>query len=129
MTYVNRSGGAVYFGGCLESGSKPTYGLQRVGPDSARSSEVGESFVSGDGSCDFPPLVMLAPGDTLRMQIFLGSLDQPTQQPPQTDADRSGRFRVYLNLCTADNVSAPASSCVALPGPEKRSNEFLVLPP
>ena len=121
-TYVNRTGGVVYYVRCVGPGTDdgPIFGYRRTGPDSTRS--LFNSSVWGCG--DRVPDGVLRPGDSLTVAVRLGALDQPRMTPPLQPEDIIGRMRIWLALCA--RPAATWTDCESLPMEEVQSNAFEV---
>lgn len=125
VTYVNRTGSAVYFERCYFGDSTPTYTYQRIeGPslfDRAGWSNrtvVGIAWACYGGV----PTGVLAAGDSISIRVWVGSADSPHAYPPVTYAERIGTFRILLDLCATYAIEV----CSLLPVEQRRSNEFLL---
>jgi hypothetical protein len=120
--YVNRTGGPVYYARCDPRSTGPMYGLRRVVPD------TGFSFVGGAWACvGGVPTGMLSAGDSITVDVWLGSTDSPAAQPPITMGQRIGRFKILLELC--DRPLADSDDCKLVGEDARSSNEFDLKPP
>ena len=120
--YVNRSATGVHFARCTSDSDDPLLSLRRELPPGA-SPIVGSPRACVAGV----PTGRLAPGDSLVVKVWLGSVDSPSAYPPITMTDRTGIFRVLLDLCA--EAVADSDECTLLPAGQRQSNLFRLLPP
>jgi len=122
-TYTNETSGPVYFVRCMDEDTLPIYYLGRTGPDSTAPAFIGVFW----GCIGGVPTGVLNVGKTISVRVWLGSLDSPQAQPPITDAERSGTFRILLDFCTA--YTSDSDTCTRLPREQRQSNAFDVRVP
>jgi hypothetical protein len=120
-TYVNRTGGPVYFARCGSAATGPLFYLRRSGPDSTAAAFIGAVWACVGGV----PTGTLAPGEALSVRVWLGSTESPNANPPIRPSERVGRFRVEFALCAAP--AADSDYCVPVPQAQRQSNAFDVL--
>ena len=119
-TFTNNTGSPLYFARCNNESRTPMFGFGRTGPDSAKSlfSDFAWACVGG------VPTGQIPPGATTTVRVPLGSMDQPTMQPPLKPEQLVGLMRVTLMLCR--HYSADSDDCDAIPQRGRISNAFLV---
>jgi hypothetical protein len=118
--YRKRGPGAVYFARCNPASAGPMYNVRRTGADSSR-----RFFTSWAWACvGGVPTGTVQPGDSIVVQVRVGSLDQPGMRPPLQPADLTGDLRVELALCTRPETNS--DHCSAPPQGQRSSNAFSV---
>jgi hypothetical protein len=120
--YVNRTAGPVYFDRCMPHDQKPMYGLVPA-EDRQKRPVLGMAWACVGG---VPP-GSVAPGDSIHIPVWLGSLNAPYSDPPTTMADRTGCFRLLLRLVRSPGKDSDRSEL--LPEEQRRSNIFCVRSP
>ena len=92
----------------------------RTGPDSTATffSDWAWACVGG------VPTGEIAVGDSVSVQVWLGSGDQPLKTPPLRPEHIVGTLRVFFHLCR--NRLADSDYCDYLPRSETESNAFEV---
>lgn len=121
--YTNRTGAAVHYARCRRDSTGPIFWIVRAEPDQDPGHFVGSPWACVGGV----PTGTLAPGATLEVEVWLGSTESPAANPPITMADRTGLFRILLELCTSPQKES--DDCVPVPDAQRRSNPFRILPP
>lgn len=119
-TYRNTTSTPVYFARCGGRDTYPMFGIARTGADSLRRYFSDWAWACVGGVTNG----MLAPGMSMTVRVTLGSVDQPSMQPPLRAEDMIGQFRVELSLC-ASRVS-DSERCTPVPQAARRSNAFVV---
>ncbi|HEY2378238.1 MAG TPA: hypothetical protein VGH98_19835 [Gemmatimonadaceae bacterium] len=66
----------------------------------------------------------IKPGESVTARVILGSLDEPSMNPPLRPEDITGTLRVFLELCA--QYGADSDNCVRAPLTLRQSNAFLV---
>jgi len=117
-TYVNRTGGTVYYPRCHFTIEGPKFGYFRTGPDSTRSLFTDTYW----GCVGGVPMGIIRPGDSLTVAVRLGALDQPDMTPPLLPEEIVGRMRIWLGLCKSP--ATESGECEYLPLRERQSNAF-----
>ena len=112
-TYRNSTGARVSFLQC------PSYRVRRTGPDSTL-----PLFRDQAWACLPAPTGSIPPGGEVTFRILLGSVDQPTMQPPLQPQWLVGRMRVEFMLCA--NPALSSDDCVLAPQATRQSNAFEV---
>lgn len=120
--YVNRTGRPVYFAQCIGREPLARHSIVPVEPRQRRP-VLGVVWACAGGN---PPGVV-APGDSLLVRVWLGSMESPHANPPITMADRTGCFRILLHL--SHSPSEDSDALELLPEEQRRSNIFCVHPP
>lgn len=119
-TYVNRTGGTIYYVRCLPSDDFPIFGYFRVGPDSTRRLFTD----TGWGCVGNVPVGVIRSGESLAVDVRLGALPQPQMRPPLRPEEIVGRMRIWFALAHCASPTAPVEQCVSLPMTERQSNAF-----
>jgi hypothetical protein len=119
-TFRNTTELPVYFQRCMPRDSTPMFNIGRTGPDSARSFFVDWAWACVGGV----PTGILAPGQSVTIRARVGSVDQPSMQPPLKPGELVGLLRIRLVLCA--HFRDDSDDCERLPDPFGRSNAFLV---
>ncbi|HET7230165.1 MAG TPA: hypothetical protein VFJ16_09195 [Longimicrobium sp.] len=122
LRYVNRTGRPVHYLRCSPRRPEPLHSIVRAAPDTARI-PLGVGVVR---ACAAGPTGVLAPGDSVVMRVWIGSIDQREPDPRYTLRHRTGYMRILLDLCEGP---ARFSDCTLLPEAQRRSNRFRVVPP
>ena len=117
-TYVNRTGGPVYYARCHPSYDGPIYGYRRTGPDSTRSLFTDMAWACVGGM----PTGVIAPGGRVEVAVRLGALDQSRMSPPLRPEEIVGRMRIWFALCA--RFAADSQDCTPLPLVQSQSNAF-----
>ncbi|MGH7650708.1 MAG: hypothetical protein ACREMS_02595 [Gemmatimonadaceae bacterium] len=118
-TFVNRSASPVYFGRCNPQSTGPMYGLRRTGADS-----TAALFYDWAWACvGSVPAGEIPVGGSVTVRVPVGSVDQPSMQPPLRPEELVGLMRVELSLCKDYSDSG---DCVPLAQNLSSSNAFLV---
>jgi hypothetical protein len=120
--YVNRTGKPVYFARCTPEHQTPRYSLVPVEPRQ-RHPVLGLASACIGGV----PTGVVAPGDSLLVRVWLGSMQSPYANPPITMADRTGCFRILLRLYRSPSEGSDFAE--PLPEEQRRSNGFCVRSP
>ena len=116
-TYTNQTGHQVYYARCRPDDATPTFSLVRTSPMTAPS-VVGTPWACVGGV----PTGSLRPGATITIRVALGSSDSPLAQPAIQPEQRTGSFRVLLDLCVTR--AAESADCVSLPESARQSEVF-----
>lgn len=120
--YLNRTGEAVHFTRRLPQSTGPMFYLKRIRPSG------GPPVVRAVWACvGGVPTGRLAPEASLIFRVWLGSTEPPHAQPPITMKDRTGLFRLVLELCS--EAEADSDDCVPVAEEKRQSNLFRILPP
>ncbi len=119
-TYVNRTGGSVYYARCTGDDNGPMWALRRTGADSSR--QLFTSFAWG--CVGGLPMGEIKPGDSVSVRVILGSLDEPNMNPPLRRDEITGTMRSELELCA--QYSKDSDSCEPVPQASRQSNAFVV---
>jgi hypothetical protein len=120
--YVNRTGRELHFARCTPDHDGPIFNLQRA------TSVTTQSVVGGAWACvGGVPTGRLPAGDSVVVNVGLGSWDSPHANPPITMSMRTGLFRVVLQLC--QDHAADSVGCRLLPIEQRRSSIFRINPP
>lgn len=122
VQYVNTNADAVFFSRCMPDSEGPRFEIVREPPDTT-TVFLGVLWTCVGGV--EPGIVM--PGDTLRFDVWLGSGESPNARPPVEMGERTGVFRVLIDLCWAP--ARNDEDCDPLPRELRRSNAFRVWPP
>jgi hypothetical protein len=122
VTYTNSGPDPVFFARCGPSSTSPTYSVVRS-KNPTLWSVVGHVWGCPGGV----PTGRLDPGETLNIEVWLGSADSPRANPPVLMEHRVGTFRIHLDLCGAHE--AESTDCTLLSEDALASNEFEILPP
>lgn len=122
LRYVNRTGRPVHYRRCATDRREPLHTTVRAPPDTARI-PLGVGVVS---ACGAVPSGVLAPGDSIVMRVWIGSMDPRRPQPGYELRNRTGSMRILLDLCESP---AREGDCTLLPEAQRRSNRFRVVAP
>jgi hypothetical protein len=119
-TFTNNTGSPVYFARCDGESQTPMFSVRRTGPDSTKAlfSDFAWACVGG------VPTGQIPPGAATTVRVPVGSVDQPSMQPPLKPEELVGLMRVNFLLCRS--YSADSDDCDAMPTTERISNSFLV---
>lgn len=119
-TFRNTTSATVSFARCMPSDTIPMFGIRRTGPDSTR-----QLFVDWDWACvGGVPTGEIVPGAEKTVRVPLGSIDQPSMQPPLQRDWLIGLMRIELRLC--QQPVADSDDCDPLPQAQRQSNAFEV---
>lgn len=120
VTLRNRTSAPLYFARCNPASTTPMFSLGRTGPDSLATFFVDWAWACVGGV----PTGELAVGDSVAVQVWLGSVDQPLMTPPLRPEHLVGTLRVSFHLCR--NKLADSDYCEYLPRAASESNAFEV---
>ena len=117
-SYTNQSGHRIYYRRCLPTSATPTFSLVQTAGTTIAPSVVGAPWACvGD-----VPTGTLAPHATIAVRVALGSSDSPEAEPPVQPDQRTGYFRVLLDLCMTP--ASNSSDCDPLPSSARESEVF-----
>ena len=119
-TFRNTTEAPIYFKRCMPRDSTPMFRLGRTGPDSTRPFFVDWAWACVGGVSTG----VLQPGQSVTIRARVGSVDQPSMQPPLRPHELVGLLRIRLSLCA--RFVEDSDYCDELPHPHGRSNAFLV---
>jgi hypothetical protein len=119
-TFRNQTASPIYFARCNRGSTTPMFVLRRTGSDSARVlfSDLAWACVGG------VPTGSIAAGDSVIVNVPVGSLDERAKQPPLMPEHIVGLLRIELSLC--QKHSADSDYCARVPQAQSSSNAFLV---
>ena len=120
VTLRNRSVAPLHFARCNPSSTGPMFDLGRTGQDSTASFFVDWAWACVGGV----PTGELAVGDSVSVQVMLGSGDQPLMSPPLRAEQLVGTLRVWFRLCRTK--IADSDYCDPMARRETESNAFVV---
>jgi hypothetical protein len=119
-TFRNATAAPIYFKRCMPRDSTPMFRLARTGPDSSR-----RFFVDWGWACvGGVPTGVLLPGQSVTIHARVGSVDQPSKQPPLQPYELVGLLRIRLSLCA--RFLDDSDYCEGLAESHGQSNAFLV---
>ena len=122
VRYTNPGPTAIFFPRCNGWRTKPMYGIRREGnPELSAALGISWGCVGG------VPMGRIEPGETVELEVSLGSHDSPNANPPILMEHRTGTFRILLRLC--QSAEEDSAECDLVPDEDRRSNVFEVLPP
>jgi hypothetical protein len=120
--YVNVSARSVYYARCTSVADGPTYAVVRTEPDTGFTWVAQASIWPCVGGV---PAGEIQAGDSLTLQVWLGSTDSPPGVIPMYQ--RTGLHRVVLFLHSAPGEDLGVETL--LPLEERQSNRFWIQAP